>query len=209
MKTSLCNVGGTYTSRMRSPFLMPAFSAAPFSRTALTCWRGRTARRWSSAVDPLGNLAAHIEAEARFRFVNGDDTGSIRCGHAYADAHDDRAAPTAARWCGDYGAGGVGVGRGWFSPTMLIAPVVRSRSHSVVMAALLPPPHTPLHLLLLLRYCCCCCPFPTFLLSDSQQRCVVCTISFVVLWLFRSFILRNVFCNFFSAHTQHNTHTHV
>lgn len=43
----------------------------------------------------------------------------------------------------------------------------------------------------------------------TQQRCVVCTISFVVLWLFRSFILRNVFCNFFSAHTHSTTHTHT
>uniref|UniRef100_A0A1B0BJU9 Uncharacterized protein n=1 Tax=Glossina palpalis gambiensis TaxID=67801 RepID=A0A1B0BJU9_9MUSC len=30
----------TYTSKIRSPFLMPAFSAAPFSNTALTCCKG-------------------------------------------------------------------------------------------------------------------------------------------------------------------------
>ena len=30
----------TYTSRMRSPLRTPAFSAAPWGKTALTCWRG-------------------------------------------------------------------------------------------------------------------------------------------------------------------------
>lgn len=30
----------TYTSSIRSPFLIPAFSAAPLSKTALTCCNG-------------------------------------------------------------------------------------------------------------------------------------------------------------------------
>ena len=64
-------INSTYTSRIRSPFRMPALSAAPSSRTAETCCRGAYN---SPDIDLRGptfwNLSPDIETKSCFRLAD-------------------------------------------------------------------------------------------------------------------------------------------
>lgn len=91
----------SYTNKILSPFLIPAFSAAPLSRTALTCCKGayrsplidlKERERWirtssqlapisikpsqhAPELSPFRNLTPHIESEPCVRLVDSHDSG--------------------------------------------------------------------------------------------------------------------------------------